>query len=684
MVIIKFKAMRRGVSIVVCLLLALEIAAQVQSRADKLFERGDYLEALNLYQKELEKVGEDKQPAGDLIRIKIANCLFFLNDVVRAGLVYKKVNPDLLGAEELTYYAVTLVHAGDYDKALEEIDMAESLGADDVLTSRIKASCEFAKEIAGEKPVYVANKTKVDFAGISAGVTYYKGKSIILAAPGMGENAVKDSRGYKVTRLYNAIFTGDGTSGRMMPFANELADKYHIGAVTFSRDFKRIYYTRTILKKDGTSILKLMVAEEEDGKWGNVQELDINSDDYSCAHPCLYRDSLLFFVSDMPGGVGGKDIYMTVVDGAQCGEIVNLGETVNTVFDELYPFMAEDGKLYFASNGHIGLGGLDVFVSEWLPDGTWSEPENMGRPVNSSMDDFALVFKDATCKEGYVSSNRGGTGYNDFLFSLRMLPSQKKAGRLAMKQPKPVALPVEPIEEVTKIEEKEALNVDYRYAIQIGAFRNPVPRVYWESFKNVKVYLGYDNIYRYTVGEYPDDQLAKMELPEVRRHVYDAFVMNVQKYVEERKIQHDVKGDQISDDELLLRRLKNLEKNNKPSRQQKLPTRRYLNKPSNSELRQVDPGYTIVLMSADRVFDPLVFKGVNDIDVYAVAGGKYMYCAGVYHNWSDANIFLEQIKTKGFADAYIIHRNDDVFYGGSATPTYKPRNVADLRMVLNF
>ncbi len=673
--------MRRGVCIVVFLLLAFEMAVQAQSLADKLFERGDYLEALNLYQKELEKTGDNNQTAADLIRIKIANCLFFLNDVVRAGLVYKKVNPDLLGAEELTYYAVTLVHAGDYDKALEEIDMAESLGADDVLTSRIKASCEFAKEVAKEKPVYAATKTKVDFSGISAGVTYYKGKGIILAAPGMGDNAVKDSRGYKVTRLYNAIFTGDGTSGRMMPFANELADKYHIGAVTFSKDFKRIYYTRTILKKDGTSILKLMTAEEEDGKWGNIQELDINSDDYSCAHPCLYKDSLLFFVSDMPGGVGGKDVYMTVVDGPECGEIVNLGETVNTIFDELYPFVAEDGKLYFASNGHVGLGGLDVFVSEWLPDGTWSEPLNMGRPINSSMDDFALVFKDTTCKEGYVSSNRGGTGYNDFLFSLRMLPSQKKVARLAAKQPK--------LEEVVKEEKIEKVieesPVDYRYAIQVGAFRNPVPRVYWENFKNIKVYLGYDNIYRYTTGEYPDEQLARMELPQVRRQVHDAFVMSVEKYVKERKIQHGIKGDQISDEELLLIRLKNLEKNRSLQKQKtKSSARRYLDRPCYNELQQADPGYTIVLMSADRVFDPLVMKGITDVTICAVAGGKYMYCSGVYKTWDDANRCLCQIKSKGFADAYVIHRNNDVFYKGSSTPTYKPRNVSDLRMLLNF
>ena len=169
---------------------------------------------------------------------------------------------------------------------------------------------------------------------------------MILAAPGYEEGAQTDSRGYKLTRLYNAVFTGDGTSGRMVPFAKELAGKYHIGAVTFTSDFRRIYYTETILKPDGTSILKLMTAEEEGGKWGTVEALDINSDDYSCAHPCLFRDSLLFFVSDMPGGLGGKDIYVTEVNGAQCGEIRNLGAPINTELDESFPFVSKDGKLY--------------------------------------------------------------------------------------------------------------------------------------------------------------------------------------------------------------------------------------------------------------------------------------------------------------------------------------------------
>lgn len=628
-----------------------------QSRAERLFERGDYLGALKLFQKEVENAASGANT--DSIKARIANCFFHLNDVVRAGQMYKSLNQDILSGEDLLFYAITLLRSGEYDKAAEFADMAESIGCDQLVVERVRASCEFAKEVMKEKPVYAANKTNVNFAGFSSGVTYYKGKGIILAAPGVGEDAMKDTRGYKSVRLYNAIFSADGKGGRMLPFADELVDKYHIGAATFTKDFSRIYYTKTILKKDGTSILKLMTAENNNGKWENNKELNINSDDYSCAHPCLFRDSLLFFVSDMPGGNGGKDIYMTLVQGDECGEIQNLGETVNTPDDELFPFIDESGRLYFSSNGHVGLGGLDVFVSEMKADGVWTEPQNMGRPINSSMDDFGLVFKDTKCAEGYVSSNRGGTGYNDFLFSLKLLPNRK----------------VEPVkEEKVVVPEKEMFTVDYRYAIQVGAFRNPVPRVYFEYFQNVKVYLGYDNIYRYTVGEYPDEDVAKRDLTGVRQYVGDAFVMNVDRYVAEKKIQHDIKGDKISDDELLLIRLKKFETQKKlelarKERQERtaLPSRRYIDKPKESEIRWLEGGYTVVLMPTNQVLDMSIFEGIEEVDVYSMADGSYMYCSGMYTDRGQAERCLRDMKSKGFRNAYVLNRGDGEYTSSASS-----------------
>lgn len=645
-----------------------------QSKADRLFERQDYYAALKLYQKQLES-GDSEGLKGEKLKARVANCFFRLNDVVRAGQIYQALNQDNLDAEDLLFLAITYQRSGEYNKALDVADMVEQMGGDVATVEALKASCEFAKEVAKEKPAYAANKTNIDFAGISAGVTYYRGKGIILAAPGSGENAAQDSRGYKFTRLYNAVFSSDGKGGRMTPFADGLVDKYHIGAVTFTKDFNRIYYTKTILKKDGSSILKLMTAVNDNGTWTGVEELNINSDDYSCAHPALLGDSLLFFVSNMPGGYGGKDVYMTRVDGAACDEVQNLGDVVNTPEDELFPTLDDEGNLYFSSTGHIGLGGLDVFVSRRSADGNWITPENMGRPVNSSMDDFALVFKDDKKQEGYVSSNRGGTGNKDFLFALKMLPNrEKKAPKI---DEKPQVVP-----------KQEMFTVDYRYAIQVGAFRNPVPRVYFEKFQHVKVYLGYDNVYRYTIGEYPDENIAQADLAEVRRAVSDAFVMNVDKYVAEKKIQHDPKGDVISDDELLLIRLKNFERMKRQQQHMGGTSRpsgkKYLNKPGSSEMGVLE-GYTIVLMSADRVLNMAEFEGIDDIEVYA-DGGAYMYCTGLFDDVSVASRQLPYIRQMGFKDAYIMHTEKGVVTSGNTTrPVPKEvRKNNDLKQLLSF
>lgn len=661
--------------LIILLVVSGNLSIYAQSRGDKAFDRGDYLTAVKIYTKELEDLGEEDSDKKELLKMRVANCFFHLNDVVRAGQIYKKVNPDLLSAEDLCYYAVTLIRSGEYNAAKEQIELAESLGADAVLVEKVRQTCDFAATMVKETPVYSATKMNVDFKGFSSGITYYK-KGVVLAAPGQGEDALKDSRGYRTTRFYNAVFTGNGTNGRLLPFANELVDKYHIGAATFTSDYKRIYYTKTILKKDGTSILKLMTAEENGGKWENIQELSVNSDEYSCAHPTLFRDSLLFFVSDMPGGIGGKDVYMVEVDGVDCGEIQNLGEVVNTMYDELFPFMADDRNLYFASNGHVGLGGLDVFVSHWNEDGSWSAPRNMGRPINSSMDDFGLVFRNIERKDGYVSSNRGGTGYNDFLFMLKRLPEKTKVDKvLAQEQ--------ERGEVQTVVPEKDLLKVDYRYAIQVGAFRNPVPRVYFEYFKNVKVYLGYDNIYRYAVGEYPDEQLASMDLPLVKKEVKDAFVMSVDKYVAEKKIQHDVKGDNISDDELLLRRLKNFEKMSKAKKASALPAPKTLDKPRAHEVEIADNGYTVVLMSADKVFDPNEFKGIKDVDVFAISRGKYMYCTGLFKTVEEAKTALYKAQEMGFKNAYILRRKGGEFYSAPTVGNVSRRNSEDLKDILS-
>ncbi len=642
-------------SVVFLLLLVVTTGLLGQTRADRAFDRGEYLEALKLYTKELESnATADK----DHVKARIANCYFRLNDILKAGQAYAQMDENALGVEDMVFYAITLQRTGQYAKVENMLDVIESMGGDPSVVDYLRASCNFAKQTAKERPAYTAVKTGMDFSGISSGATYYKGRGLIVAAPDNREGAKEDSRGYRFTRLYNAVFNASGQGVRKLPFAEELIDEYHIGAVTFTRDLKRIYYSRVTLKEDGrTTLIKLMTAQEgADGKWENIEELNINSDDYSCAHPSLYRDSLLFFASDMPGGYGGHDLYMCVVRGAECGEVVNLGGTINTVENEQFPFVDGDERLFFASSGQVGLGGLDVFESRMLPGGEWTTPENMGRPINSSMDDFGLVFYDTDCTEGFVSSNRGGNGRVDYLFAVRKIPTREPGNALAAKEPprreeKPLVR--------EEFVQKGVSDGDYRYSIQIGAFRNPVPRVYFDQMKDVKVYLGQDKLYRYTVGEYPSE--PESELGSIRRVIGDAFVVNVERYVAQQKIRNDIHGDKISDEELLLIRLRNQEMQERAarSRRQDPPrqTKRFIERPVESEMNVLNQGYTIVLMSANRVLDHFQFRGVKEVDIYELEDGSICYCSGFYRTIQEAERDLSYLRRLGFTQAYVTRSN---------------------------
>ena len=165
-------------------------------------------------------------------------------------------------------------------------------------------------------------------------------------------------------------------------------------------------------------------------------------------------------------------------------------------------------------------------------------------------------------------------------------------------------------------------------------------------------------------------------------------MVDVDRYVAEKKIQNDRKGDAISDDELLLRRLKILEKEGALlNRKQKLPPRsRTLNKPQDNEITSSAQAYTVVLMSADKVYHPNQFNGIHNIDVLAVSKGNYMYCAGMFSTFDEASVELSRVRSMGFNDSYVLGRKGGVLYSESLSSKASPvrRNIADLKDILSF
>lgn len=195
--------------------------------------------------------------------------------------------------------------------------------------------------------------------------------------------------------------------------------KYHEGPAAFFKDGSRVIFTRNSDKKssDKTRRIKLFTADAKKDRWTNITELPFNSNEYSTGHPSLSADEkLLFFASDMPGGYGGTDIYVSRFDGNNWGAPINLGDKINTPGNEMYPFVDEKGNLYFSSDGHPGLGELDIFFTQLVDDITpKGRVVNLGTPINSSKDDFGIIT-DGLRKSGYFSSNRKEGGNDDDIY----------------------------------------------------------------------------------------------------------------------------------------------------------------------------------------------------------------------------------------------------------------------------
>lgn len=215
-------------------------------------------------------------------------------------------------------------------------------------------------------------------------------------------------------------------------FSRTLNTKYHEGPMTFFKDQKRIIFTRNNDDKgksgksdEGVRKLKLYYAEQDArGRWVNIQELPFNSKDYSCGHPALSADdSKLYFVSDMPGGYGSTDLYVVDYNNGQWGTPVNMGRDINTEGNEMFPYVDSNDLLYFSSDGHEGLGGLDVFMAELKDDIALNGVVNLGAPINSERDDFGFIT-DASRTTGYFSSNRKRGASDDNLYSFQRLCKQ--------------------------------------------------------------------------------------------------------------------------------------------------------------------------------------------------------------------------------------------------------------------
>jgi outer membrane protein OmpA-like peptidoglycan-associated protein len=210
-------------------------------------------------------------------------------------------------------------------------------------------------------------------------------------------------------------------------FSKKINTKYHEASVTFSPDNTTMYFTRNNygkkLKRDknGINHLKIYMSRKVGDEWSEAVEVPFNSDDFSTGHPALTPDGKqLYFVSDMPGSIGETDIFVVdVLENNTFSEPKNLGPEINTERKEMFPFI-NDKKLYFSSDGHTGLGGLDVYEVAYVKENCFQEVVNVGQPINSNRDDFSYIVNEETQK-GFFASNRAEGKGDDDIYSFKRL-----------------------------------------------------------------------------------------------------------------------------------------------------------------------------------------------------------------------------------------------------------------------
>jgi len=348
-------------------------------------------------------------------KLKRADAYRQVNDAAHARQWYAKVVslPESPPINQF-YYARLLMENGEYEEAKIWFSKYLEKAPDDYVAELLLVSCCSLKSFREDTTLFTVKEAVIpDVATAFAQVPFRRGLVFTADKVSYRNATTADWTGRSYLDLYYSEKNNKGNWQSPVALEGKVNGPYHEGPACFNESGDVMYFTRSnYLKKKKMAAstkrennLQLFRAELIDGEWTNVNLLPFNSSEYSCGHPSLSVDGkTLYFISDMPGGMGGTDIYKATFDGQTWSKPENLGSSINTPGDEMFPYMHKDGTFYFSSDAHTNLGGLDVFMSSW--DGNrWLQAENLNYPLNTSKDDFAFVLN-ADNRTGYVSSNR--------------------------------------------------------------------------------------------------------------------------------------------------------------------------------------------------------------------------------------------------------------------------------------
>jgi len=391
------------------------------SVADQQMARGEYYDASKTYRKIYNKLTkrEERSQRGE-VALKMAECYHRLNMSARASAAYQNAIRYGVTDSIAKLRLAQMLHAeGKYPAAVKAYEDFLALAPGNVEALKGLEGAQTAASIKAKKTRYVVRQSKLlnsrraDFSPMFNGdILYFTTTNEKVTGTNRSEIT-----GMKKSDIWMSKKNEQGQWQRPEPVEGELNSELDEGICSFTPDGSTMYLTKARREPNASTGVEIYTSQRSDAKWSKPVKLDITADTISSyGHPAVSPSGeWLYFTSDMPG-TGGKDLWRINLK-ERAGSLENLGEDINTVGDEMFPYMLTDSIMYFSSDGHPGLGGLDIFCAALQPSGRW-KVTNMGAPINSEGDDFGMTFRpEAEHPEGFFSSNRGdGRGY-DHIYS---------------------------------------------------------------------------------------------------------------------------------------------------------------------------------------------------------------------------------------------------------------------------
>ena len=395
--------------------------SQSVTSAAKSYDKFAYVDAIKTY----ERIAEKGYKSVEMFK-QLGNSYYFNGELDKAVKWYDELFLMTTELENEYYYryAQSLRSVKNNEKASQVLEKLNKISGGDPRAELYLQNKNYLEDIKSNSGRYKIEDSGVNSEYSDYGTTIYNNQIIFTSARDTGSIGQRKHSwtNQHFTNLYSANLDANMKPEKPTKFDQNLKSKFNESTPVFTKDGKTIYFTRNNYlegKKGknlyGVTLIKIYKAKLVNNSWVDVVELPFNSDNYSTAHPALSPDEkTLYFASDMPGTIGQSDLFkVNINDDGTYGRPINLGSTINTEGRETFPFITDENEIYFASDGHPGLGGLDVFVSKITSDGTFTDVQNIGADINSPKDDFAYLINTQS-RIGFFSSNRdGGLGYDD-------------------------------------------------------------------------------------------------------------------------------------------------------------------------------------------------------------------------------------------------------------------------------